>query len=105
MTSFSEAEAGSDAETRLRRDLADFYHLADYFGWSELVFNHISARLPGGQHAYLVNPFGLTFDEVTPDNLVTVDTEGKLVGSSPHRANPAGFALHGAIHAHRPDVA
>lgn len=91
------------AEQALRRDLANFYHLVDYFGWSELIFNHISVRLPG-QEAYLVNPFGLTYTEITPDNLLTVNVDGQLIGTSDYAANPAGFALHGAIHSHRHDV-
>jgi ribulose-5-phosphate 4-epimerase/fuculose-1-phosphate aldolase len=106
MTMLSTATVTWDrSEDALRRDLADFYHLVDHLGWSEIVFNHVSVRMPGGGHHYLVNPFGLTFDEVTPDNLVTVDTHGNLIGESPYRANPAGFALHGVIHANRPDVA
>ena len=98
------APVRSPAEAALRRDLADFYNLVDDFGWSELVFNHISARLPG-EALYLVNPFGLTYDEITPDNLIKVDVHGQLAEPSDHRPNPAGFALHGAIHEHRHDVA
>jgi len=90
------------AERTLRRDLANFYHLVDYFGWGELIFNHISVRLPG-RDAYLVNPFGLNYTEITPDNLLTVNVDGQLVGASDYAANPAGFALHGAIHSHRHD--
>jgi ribulose-5-phosphate 4-epimerase/fuculose-1-phosphate aldolase len=93
----------SNEERSLRLDLANFYHLVDYFGWGELIFNHISVRLPG-RDTYLVNPFGLNYSEITPDNLLVVNTEGQLVGESEHRANPAGFALHGAIHSHRHDV-
>ncbi|CAN5330204.1 class II aldolase/adducin family protein [soil metagenome] len=93
-----------DTERTLRQDLTDFYHLVDHLGWSEIIFNHISVRLPGDAHRYLVNPFGLTYDEITPENLVTVDVEGNMIGTSPYRANPAGFALHGVIHANRPDV-
>ncbi|MEC7760620.1 MAG: class II aldolase/adducin family protein [Pseudomonadota bacterium] len=91
-------------EAELRTQLADFYHLVSYLGWTELIFNHISVRLPGEDHAYLVNPFGLHYDEVTPDNLVVVGVDGKLIRENGYRANPAGFALHGAIHQHRPDV-
>lgn len=93
----------SDEERKLRQDLAHFYHLVEYFGWSELIFNHISVRLPG-RDAYLVNPFGLTYSEITPENLLIVNVEGELVGESPYRANPAGFALHGAVHKARADV-
>lgn len=92
------------SEQALRVQLADFYHLVSYFGWTELIFNHISARLPGEEHAYLVNPLGLHYDEVTPENLLVVGTDGKLLRESEHSPNPAGFALHGVIHENRPDV-
>ncbi|MDQ1183719.1 class II aldolase/adducin family protein [Agrobacterium larrymoorei] len=91
-------------EAELRVQLADFYHLVSYLGWTELIFNHISVRIPGPDHVYLVNPFGLHYDEVTPDNLVKVGVDGKLVEDNGYKANPAGFALHGVIHQHRPDV-
>lgn len=94
----------SDAQWCLRIQLADFYHLVDFFGWTELIFNHISARLPGPDHTYFVNPFGLTFSEITPQNLLTVKVAGELLGPSEHQANPAGFALDGAIHATRADL-
>ena len=91
-------------EWRLRRELADFYHLVDYFGWTEMIFNHISVRLPGMEHHYLVNPFGLNYFEVTPENLLKVSIDGTLVEPSELQPNPAGFALHGAIHQARADV-
>ena len=93
----------TDSEWALRCQLAHCYHLVDYFGWTETIFNHISARLPGTEH-YLVNPFGLNYDEITPANLLKVDVDGHQVDDSPHEANPAGFALHGAIHAARADI-
>ncbi|WP_158965004.1 class II aldolase/adducin family protein [Chachezhania sediminis] len=92
------------SEEELRIQLADFYHLVSYLGWTELIFNHISVRLPGEEHAYLVNPFGLHYDEVTPDNLIRVGVDGRKLDNSPYNANPAGFALHGVIHQNRPDV-
>ena len=92
-------------EWRLRCELADFYHLVEYLGWTELIFNHISVRLPGASHHYLVNPFGLNYFEITAENLLKVGVDGRLVEASEYPANPAGFALHGAIHASRPDVA
>lgn len=92
-----------DAEWALRVQLAHCYHLVDFFGWTETIFNHISARVPGSPH-YLVNPFGLNYDEVTPANLLKVDLDGHKVEQSPYDANPAGFALHGAIHGARPDI-
>jgi ribulose-5-phosphate 4-epimerase/fuculose-1-phosphate aldolase len=104
----STAVSGSAAigaeEMALRRQLADFYHLVDFLGWGELIFNHISVRLPGDRDTYLVNPFGLHYSEITPENLVVVNVDGELARPSDHAANPAGFALHGAIHAARHDV-
>ncbi|WP_108258965.1 class II aldolase/adducin family protein [Mangrovicoccus ximenensis] len=91
-------------EAELRVQLADFYHLVSYLGWTELIFNHISVRVPGEGHAYLVNPFGLHYDEVTPENLIKVGVDGRKIEDSPYDANPAGFALHGVIHEHRADV-
>jgi ribulose-5-phosphate 4-epimerase/fuculose-1-phosphate aldolase len=92
-------------EWRLRCELTDFYHLVDFLGWGEMIFNHISVRLPGTAHHYLVNPFGLNYCEVTPENLLKVGVDGRLVEPSVYSGNPAGFALHGAIHESRPDVA
>jgi ribulose-5-phosphate 4-epimerase/fuculose-1-phosphate aldolase len=92
-------------EWRLRCELADFYHLVDSMGWTEMIFNHISVRLPGAEHHYLVNPFGLNYYEVTPANLLKVGIDGRLIEPSQYQPNPAGFALHGAIHSSRPDVA
>lgn len=91
-------------EHRLRRELTDFYHLVDYLGWTEMIFNHISVRLPGAAHQYLVNPFGLNYREITPDNLLKVGVDGRLIEPSEYPANPAGFALHGVIHENRTDV-
>jgi ribulose-5-phosphate 4-epimerase/fuculose-1-phosphate aldolase len=92
-----------DEEWALRTQLAHCYHLVDFFGWTETIFNHISARIPGSEH-YLVNPFGLNYDEVTPANLLKVDLHGNKLEPSPYDANPAGFALHSAIHGARADV-
>ena len=99
------AETSAHAtERKLRVELAQCCHLIDYHGWTEMIFNHVSVRLPGAERRYLVNPFGLNYTEVTPDNLLTVDVSGHLVGASSFPANPAGFALHGAIHAARDDI-
>lgn len=96
---------GSDAgEPVLRRQLADAFHVFDHLGWTEAVFNHISLRVPGPEHHYLTNPFGLNYDEITADNLVKVGLDGQNVSPSPFRGNPAGFAIHGAIHAARADA-
>jgi ribulose-5-phosphate 4-epimerase/fuculose-1-phosphate aldolase len=96
-------EIGAE-EMALRRQLADFYHLVDFLGWGELIFNHISVRLPRARDTYLVNPFGLHYSEITPENLVVVNVDGELARPSDYVANPAGFALHGAIHSARHDV-
>jgi ribulose-5-phosphate 4-epimerase/fuculose-1-phosphate aldolase len=93
-----------DAEWALRCQLAHGYHLIDHFGWTETIFNHISVRLPGTDGHYLVNPFGLNYDEVTAANLLKVNLHGALVEPSPYPANPAGFALHSAIHGARHDA-
>lgn len=69
-----------------------------------MIFNHISLRLPGGEHHYLVNPYGLMYDGVTASNLVKVDVHGKTVGQSGYGQNPAGYIIHGAIHAAREDA-
>jgi ribulose-5-phosphate 4-epimerase/fuculose-1-phosphate aldolase len=103
--SVPELSPANAEERRLRRELTDFYHLVEFMGWSELIFNHISVRLPGAEHHYLVNPFGLNYDEITPDNLLKVGVDGRLVEPARYEANPAGFALHGAIHQARADVA
>lgn len=94
----------SDEEWALRVKLAHCYHLVEWFGWTEAIFNHISARLPGPAHHYLVNPFGLNYTEVTPWNLLKVDLHGKKLEASDYDGNPAGFALHSAVHGARDDI-
>jgi ribulose-5-phosphate 4-epimerase/fuculose-1-phosphate aldolase len=93
-----------NTEEKLRIQLAECYHLISYFGWTEMIFNHVSVRLPGEPRRYLVNAFGLNYDEVTPENLLAVDAAGHIISNSETRPNPAGFALHGAIHAARDDI-
>ncbi|HME41085.1 MAG TPA: class II aldolase/adducin family protein [Steroidobacteraceae bacterium] len=97
-------QAMDPEEWRLRCELTDFYHLVDFLGWTEMIFNHISVRLPGAERHYLVNPFGLNYAEITPENLIKVGVDGRLVEPADFPANPAGFALHGAIHEKRHDV-
>ena len=94
-------------EAELRRDLADCYRLFDWLGWSELIFNHITVRLPdrsGAKTEYLINAFGLHYAEVTPDNLVAVDLEGNVREGTTGQVNRAGFVIHSAIHAARADA-
>ncbi|MES2959037.1 MAG: class II aldolase/adducin family protein [Pseudomonadota bacterium] len=91
-------------EALVRRDLAAAYRLAARRGWDDIVWTHISAALPGQPGAYLINRFGLRFAEVRPDNLVKVDLEGRVIDGSGGPVNPSGFAIHGAVHAARPDA-
>ncbi|HEX3758496.1 MAG TPA: class II aldolase/adducin family protein [Kofleriaceae bacterium] len=93
-----------EAEWQLRVDLAACYRLVAQFGWSDLIFTHISARLPGPEHHFLINPYGMLFDEITASSLVKIDLEGKKVMASPYDINPAGFTIHSAIHAGRDDA-
>jgi ribulose-5-phosphate 4-epimerase/fuculose-1-phosphate aldolase len=92
-------------EQRLRVDLAACYRLVALFGWDDLVFTHISARVPASEHHFLINPYGMLFEEITASSLVKVDQSGEKVEPSPHPVNPAGFVIHSAVHAARPDVA
>ena len=94
----------SAEEWQQRVDLAACYRLVAHFGWDDLIFTHISARLPGPEHQFLINPYGMTFDEVTASSLVKVDLDGKKLLDSPFEINPAGFVIHSAIHAARDDA-
>ncbi|MBV8757150.1 MAG: class II aldolase/adducin family protein [Deltaproteobacteria bacterium] len=94
----------TDAERQLRVDLAACYRLVALYGWDDLIFTHISARVPGPEHHFLINPYGMTFDEVTASSLVKIDLEGHKVVDSPYEINPAGFTIHSAIHAAREDA-
>jgi len=91
-------------EAQLRRDLAACYRLVAHFGWDDLVANHISVRLPGPEHHFLLNPYGMMFDEITASCLVRVDLDGNIIGDSPYTINKAGYVIHSAIHAMRPDA-
>lgn len=93
-----------DAERQLRIDLAACYRLVAMFGWDDLIFTHISARVPGPEHHFLINPYGMMFDEITASSLVKVDLHGQKVVASPYEVNPAGFTIHSAIHAAREDA-
>src|SRR3569833_2840386 len=93
-----------EEEWKLRVDLAACYRLVAHYGWDDLIFTHISARLPGPDHHFLINPYGMTFDEVTASSLVKIDLEGRKLMDSPYEINPAGFTIHSAIHAARDDA-
>jgi ribulose-5-phosphate 4-epimerase/fuculose-1-phosphate aldolase len=94
----------SDEEWRLRVDLAAAYRLVALYGWSDLVFTHISARIPGPEHHFLINPYGLMFEEITASSLVKVDQACNKLSDSPFPVNPAGFTIHSCIHAARDDA-
>jgi ribulose-5-phosphate 4-epimerase/fuculose-1-phosphate aldolase len=92
------------AERQCRVDLAACYRLVALHGWDDLVFTHISVRLPGPEHHFLINPYGMLFGEITASSLVKVDLAGRKVDGSPHDVNPAGFTIHSAVHAAREDA-
>lgn len=95
--------AVSAAEWRLRVELAGCYRIFDYLGWTELIFNHISLRLPGPEHHFLINPYGLWYREVTASKLMKIDLDGNVIAGQ-HGVNKAGFVIHSAVHAARPDA-
>ncbi|MEN3293534.1 MAG: hypothetical protein V7642_2787 [Burkholderiales bacterium] len=94
----------TDEEKRIRIDLAAAYRLCALFGWDDLIYTHLSARLPGADHHFLVNPLGLAFEEITASSLVKIDLDGNVMGDSPYQPNAAGFVIHGGIHAAREDA-
>ncbi len=94
----------SEQEWQLRQDLAACYRLVALYGWSDLVFTHISARIPGPEHHFLINPYGLMFDEITASSLVKVDQDCNKLIDSPYPVNPAGFVIHSAVHEAREDA-
>jgi ribulose-5-phosphate 4-epimerase/fuculose-1-phosphate aldolase len=100
----SAAVACSPEEWKLRVELAACYRICDHLGWTEMIFNHITMRVPGPDHHFLINPFGLHYSEVTASNLVKIDLNGKIIGHSDYPVNPAGFVIHSAIHAGVPDA-
>lgn len=100
----TEALAGRPAtiapqEWALRVELAAAYRIFDHLGWTELIYNHITVRVPGPERHFLINPFGLHYSEVTASNLVKIDLAGRIIGESAWPVNPAGFTIHAAIHA------
>src|SRR5260370_5225769 len=97
-------ELVSPEEWQARVDLAAAYRLLAHYGWDDLIFTHISARVPGPEHHFLINPYGMMFDEITASSLVRVDLEGRIVMETPYHINPAGFTIHSAVHAAREDA-
>jgi ribulose-5-phosphate 4-epimerase/fuculose-1-phosphate aldolase len=94
----------SPEEWQMRVDLAAAYRLVALFKWDDLVFTHISARVPGPDEHFLINPYGLMFEEITASSLIKIDLQGKKIEESPYPVNPAGFTIHSAVHAARHDV-
>lgn len=88
----------SDAEWQARLDLAACYRIFDHLGWGESIYNHISVAVPGESDTFLINPFGLLYDEVTASNLVKIDCDGNTIGGSPYMVNKAGFTQHSYFH-------
>jgi ribulose-5-phosphate 4-epimerase/fuculose-1-phosphate aldolase len=91
-------------EWEARVDLAAAYRLVALYGWDDLIFTHLSARVPGPEHHFLINPYDMMFEEITATSLVKIDVEGNPVGKSEHPVNPAGFTIHSAIHMAREDA-
>jgi ribulose-5-phosphate 4-epimerase/fuculose-1-phosphate aldolase len=96
--------AVSDEEWAIRVDLAAAYRLVALYGWDDLIFTHLSARVPGPEHHFLINPYDMMFEEITASSLVKIDVEGQPVVPTSHPVNPAGFTIHSAIHMAREDA-
>ncbi len=96
-------ERVGEAEWQVRKDLAALYRLVALFGWDDLIFTHITAKVPGTEH-FLINPYGMMFDEITASSLVKIDLHGRKVMESEYDINPAGFTIHSCIHAARKDA-
>jgi ribulose-5-phosphate 4-epimerase/fuculose-1-phosphate aldolase len=94
----------SPEEWQARVDLAATYRLVAHYGWDDMIFTHISARVPGPEHHFLINPYGMLFEEITASSLVKIDVDGNKVVDSPYPVNPAGFTIHSAIHMNREDA-
>ncbi len=94
----------SEAEWEQRVDLAACYRLVAHYHWDDLIFTHISARVPGPDHHFLINPYGMLFEEINASSLVKVDLNGQTVMPGPNQINPAGFTIHSAVHAAREDA-
>jgi len=94
----------SAEEWQTRVELAALYRLVALYGWDDLIYTHISARIPGPEHHFLINPYGLLFGEITASSLVKIDLEGNVLQDTPYFINPAGFTIHSAIHGAREDA-
>ncbi|MGY0613758.1 class II aldolase/adducin family protein [Vibrio sp. FJH11] len=94
----------SEQEWQLRVELAACYRLVAEFGWDDLIFTHISVRIPGAENHFLINPYGMMFDEITASDLIKIDQNGNILQDTPHSVNHAGFIIHSCIHEVRHDV-
>jgi ribulose-5-phosphate 4-epimerase/fuculose-1-phosphate aldolase len=103
-SSIDSRQSIGEEEWKARVDLAAMYRLAALHGWDDLIFTHISHRVPGPEHHFLINPYGFLFEEITASSLVKVDLEGNIVQETDHFINPAGFTIHSAVHAAREDA-
>ncbi|MBI0529871.1 class II aldolase/adducin family protein [Sphingomonas sp. TX0522] len=101
----SRRDSISPEEWALRVDLAAAYRLVAHYGWDDLIFTHLSARVPGPEHHFLINPYNLMFEEITASSLVKIDLDGNKIDDTPAPVNRAGFVIHSAIHAAREDAA
>jgi len=104
MSTNSIKDQASKDEWQIRIDLAACYNIVAHYGWDDLIFTHISARIPGPEHHFLINPYGMMFEEMTASSLVKVDINGNKVLESEYDINPAGFTIHSAVHAAREDA-
>ena len=104
-TADNDTSAMAPGEWEVRVDLAAAYRLVALYGWDDLIFTHLSARVPGPEHHFLINPYDMMFEEITASSLVKIDVEGTPVGGSEHPVNPAGFTIHSALHMAREDAA
>jgi len=107
-TAFKTVDSVRDSVTpeewAIRTDLAAAYRLVAHYGWDDLIFTHLSARIPGPEHHFLINPYNLMFEEITASSLVKIDVDGRPVMETPYMTNPAGFTIHSAIHMARDDA-
>ena len=94
----------SEEEWKARVDLAALYRLVALYGWDDMIYTHISARIPGPEHHFLINPYGMFFEEMTASSLVKIDLDGNILQETPYFINPAGFTIHSAVHAAREDA-
>lgn len=104
MATALQRQSMSEAEWEARQQLAACYRIFAHMGWDELIYNHISLRVPGEDGAFLINPFGLLYTEVTASNLVKIDIDGNKLAESPYPVNRAGFVQHNLFHRHLPDA-